>query len=247
MRIGLTCRRPSSRRSLPFTRGRGWAVRRSTPRSSSPATAPGSLGSIRPSMSRTAPTTTIGSGCTWPSIAASPGTSGPCSSRSVSWAALRHRVTVFGDYHAEGFLSEANARAIRARAEELPCRERLDVVRLDPASSARTGVGPAAYGEFERIFGSRIAARWPQHPVLDGLNQLEILLDSACLLIHPRCVHLIAAFQNYARAHRGGEGLDELADPQHEHEDVMDALRGGVRDRFPEGRIEQSRLRTAHA
>ncbi len=100
---------------------------------------------------------------------------------------LSHRVTVFGDYHAEGFLSEANARAIKAKAEELPCRGRLDVVRLDPASSARTGVGPAAYGEFEKVFGSRITARWPQHPVLDGLDQLEILLDSACLLIHPRC------------------------------------------------------------
>ncbi len=68
----------------------------------------------------------------------------------------QHRVTVFGDYHAEGFFSEENAKAIRAKAEELPCLGRIDVVRLDPASSARTGVGPAAYGEFERVFGSRI-------------------------------------------------------------------------------------------
>ena len=156
-------------------------------------------------------------------------------------------MSVFGDYHAEGLLSEANARAIQAKAEELPCRGRIDVVRLDPASSARTGVGPAAYGEFERIFGSRIIARWPQHPVLDGLDQLEVLLDSGGLVIHPRCLALKAAFQNYARAHRGGEWLDEPADPQHPHEDVMDALRGGVRDRFPEGRIEQPRLRTVHA
>ena len=28
--------------------------------------------------------------------------------------------------------------------------------------------------------------------------------------------------------------------------DVMDALRGGIRERFPEGRIEQTRLRTVH-
>ena len=27
----------------------------------------------------------------------------------------------------------------------------------------------------------------------------------------------------------------------------MDALRGGVRDRFPEGRIEQPAMRTVHA
>ncbi len=148
----------------------------------------------------------------------------------------RHRVTVFGDYYAEGRLSEANARAIRARSDELPSLGRLDVVRLDPASSARTGVGPAAFGEFERVFGTRITERWPQHPVLDGLDQLEILLDSGCLLIHPRCTHLKAAFQDYTRAHRGGDWLDEPASPQNPAEDLMDALRGGVRDRFPEGR-----------
>ena len=37
-------------------------------------------------------------------------------------------------------------------------------------------------------------------------------------------------------AKRGGEWLDEPAESQHPHEDLMDALRGGVRDRFPEGR-----------
>jgi hypothetical protein len=37
-------------------------------------------------------------------------------------------------------------------------------------------------------------------------------------------------------------------DPQHPHEDLMDAPRGGERDRFPEGRIEQpGRLWTIHA
>jgi phage terminase large subunit-like protein len=159
----------------------------------------------------------------------------------------KHRVTVFGDYYAEGRFSEANARAIKARSDELPSFGRLDVVRLDPASSARTGVGPAAYGEFERIFGTRVTARWPQHPVLDGLDQLEILLDSGGLLIHPRCTHLKSAFQNYARAHCGGEWLDEPADPQHPHEDLIDALRGGVRDRFPEGRPEAGQFRMVHA
>jgi hypothetical protein len=157
------------------------------------------------------------------------------------------RVTVFGDYHAEGRFSEANARAIKALAEELPCRGRLEVVRLDPASAARTGVGPAAYGEFERVFGSRILARWPAHSVVDGLDQIEILLDSGCLILHPRCVHLKVAFQNYVRTQRGADWLDEPADPQHPHEDLMDALRGGIRDCFPEGRIEQPRLRTVPA
>lgn len=151
-------------------------------------------------------------------------------------------VTVFGDFHAEGLYSEAAARAILARAQELPSHGRLDTVRLDPASSARTGIGPTAYAEFERIFGPRVLGRWPTHRVLDGLDQLEVLLDRGCLLIHPRCGSLKAAFQNYARKRsHGGDWQDDPADPQHPHEDLMDALRGGVRDRFPEGRVEQPR------
>ena len=121
-------------------------------------------------------------------------------------------------------------------------------MRLDPAASARTGIGPTAYSEFERVFGP-ILARWPSHRVTDGLDQLEVLLDQGCLLLHPRCAALKSAFQNYARRRSpGGEWLDEPLDPQHPHEDLMDALRGGVRDRFPEGRIEQpGRLRSVHA
>ena len=117
-----------------------------------------------------------------------------------------------------------------------------------PGASARTGIGPTAYAEFERVFGAGPWRRWPSHRVHDGLDQLEVLLDQGCLLLHPRCTGLKAAFQNYARRRTtGGDWLDEPADPQHPHEDLMDALRGGVRDRFPEGRIEQPRLRTVPA
>ena len=158
------------------------------------------------------------------------------------------RVTVFGDFHAEGLYSEAAAKAVWTRGFELPSQGRLDTVRLDPASSARTGIGPAAYGEFERVFGRRATARWPSHRVTDGLDQLEVLLDRGLLLIHPRCAALKAAFQNYTRRRTGrGDWLDEPADPQHPHEDLMDALRGGVRDRFPDGRIEQPGLRIVPA
>jgi hypothetical protein len=159
----------------------------------------------------------------------------------------QRRVTVFGDWYAEGLYSEAAAQAIWSRGQELPGRGRADTVRLDPAATARTGIGPAAFGEFARVFGPRSTAHWPKHRVADGLDQLEVLLDKGLLLIHPRCVHLKAAFQNYLRARRGGEWLDEPADPQHPHEDLIDALRGGVRDRFPEGRPEAERLRTVHA
>jgi len=161
---------------------------------------------------------------------------------------LRRRVTVFGDYHAEGLYSEAAAKAIWARGRELSCLGRADTVRLDPASSARTGIGPTAYGEFERVFGPKVLARWPGHRVTDGLDQLEVLLDKGLLLIHPRCTKLKAAFQNYARRRTGrGDWLDEPADPQHPHEDLMDALRGGVRDRFPEGRAEQPTMHQIRA
>ena len=158
-------------------------------------------------------------------------------------------MAVFGDFHCEGLYSEAAARAIAAHGATLPgCGGRPDLVRLDPAASARTGIGPTAYSEFERVFGPMLA-RWPSHRVTDGLDQLEVLLDQGCLLLHPRCQALKAAFQNYARRRStGGDWLDEPMDPQHPHEDLMDALRGGVRDRFPEGRIEQpARLRTVPA
>jgi hypothetical protein len=87
---------------------------------------------------------------------------------------------------------------------------------------------------------------WPWS-VVDGLDQIEILLDSGCLLIHPRCRHLIAAFENYRRAKRGTEILDFPEDPQNPHEDLMGALRGGIRDVFPEGRRALPPLSTVHA
>ena len=100
---------------------------------------------------------------------------------------LRSTVAVFGDFHCEGLYSEAAARAIVAHGQTLPgCGGRPDLVRLDPAASARTGIGPTAYSEFERVFGP-ILARWPSHRVTDGLDQLEVLLDQGCLLLHPRC------------------------------------------------------------
>ena len=37
------------------------------------------------------------------------------------------------------------------------------------------------------MFGSRIIARWPQHLVLDGLDTIELLLETGNLTIHPRC------------------------------------------------------------
>ncbi len=146
----------------------------------------------------------------------------------------RPRVTVFADYHALDVVSQKNAIAIKALAERLPCQGRIDLVRLDPAASARSSLGPAAYSEYERVFGPRILGRWPQHLVLDGLDAVELLLDSGNLLIHPRCIRLREGFQNYRRQRRGGQWIDYPADG-HPEEDMLDALRGGIRDALPDG------------
>jgi phage terminase large subunit-like protein len=159
----------------------------------------------------------------------------------------KQRVAVFGDFHAVDLYSEAAAKAILARGRDLPCRGEWATVRLDPASDARSGIGPTAFAEFARVFGPSVTGRWPRHRVLDGLDQLELLLDQGLLLIHPRCHRLRAAFLGYARGRRGSDWSDQPADPQHPHEDLMDALRGGLRDRFPEGRIEQPHFRWEHA
>jgi len=152
----------------------------------------------------------------------------------------RRRITVFGDLHLEGPYARAAAEAIRARAEELPHRGSEATIRLDPAASARTGIGPAARAEYTQVFGTRTLDSWPTHRVLDGLDQLGTLIESDLLQIHPRCEPLISALENYSRRRTSrGDWQDEPADPQHPHEDLVDALRGGMRDRFPQGRIEQ--------
>lgn len=148
----------------------------------------------------------------------------------------RPLVTVFAEYYALDVVSEKNARAIKDLAAQLACRGRLDVVRLDPAASARSSLGPAAFGEYQRVFGPRIVGRWPHHLVLDGLDTIELLLDAGRLMIHPRCERLRHAFLNYRKQRRGDQWLDFPADG-HPEEDMMDALRGGIRDALPEGAV----------
>jgi hypothetical protein len=146
-------------------------------------------------------------------LAIDAGTSRHCGavfSQVQELGACRHRVTVFGDYDRVDQFRETDALAIRDVAAKL-CGGRADVVQLDPASSARTGVGPAAYAELERVFGSRITSYLPTHRVLDGLDTIELLLGSESrepdLIIHPRCKDLIQAISSYVRAQRGGEWL----------------------------------------
>jgi hypothetical protein len=158
---------------------------------------------------------------------------------------VRRIISVFGDYYAVDKTSYDNAMAIKELAYQL-CGGRIDHVHLDPAATARSGVGPAARGEFARVLGERITECWPVHRVLEGLDQVEILLGAPPrepdLWIHPRCRFLIDSFRTYRRAERQGEVLDMPADPQHPAEEAIDALRGAVRTIFPEGRIDPGRF-----
>jgi hypothetical protein len=164
--------------------------------------------------------------------------------------AHRRILHVFADYYAVDKTSEFHAKAILARSQEV-CQGRIEAVYLDPASTARSGVGPAARGEFARVLGERITTTWPHHRVLEGLDQIEILLGSLDrepdLILHPRCRFLIESLQSYRRQERRGEILDLPADPQHPAEEALDSLRGAVRVVYPEGRAEPPRLRTIRA
>jgi hypothetical protein len=153
-------------------------------------------------------------------------------------------IRVFGDYLAESLPAEQNARAILEVARSL-CLGRTDVISTDPAGGARNPVGPTVIGEYERV-GLRPLRRWPIGSVADGLALIESFIDPADgrsrLTIHPRCAPTIRALQNYRRARRSGQWQDYPEDPQHPHEDLVDALRGGLRVCFPEGRCSSTSL-----
>ncbi|HEV3122343.1 MAG TPA: hypothetical protein VGY53_10585, partial [Isosphaeraceae bacterium] len=148
----------------------------------------------------------------------------------------RTQVRVFAD-----FLSE-NRPAFQVACEILElarqrCNGNMHYCSTDPAGGARNPVGPTVLGEYQRA--GLCLERWPGGSVLDGLALVESLVESADgnagLFVHPRCGQLINAFAHYSRAKRAGQWLDHPADPQHPHEDLIDALRGGLRRHFPQG------------
>ena len=157
---------------------------------------------------------------------------------------LARAVHVFADHLAEGASAEHNARAVLEVAR-VRCHGRLDVTSTDPAGGARNPVGPSVIAEFERA-GLRNLRRWPLASVADGLALVESFANPADatprLIVHPRCTATIRAMQNYRRAKRGGQWQDYPEDPQHPHEDLVDSLRGGLREAFPEGRATRPAL-----
>jgi hypothetical protein len=147
-------------------------------------------------------------------------------------------VRVFADLLVEGQPAEAVAREVKDTSERL-CESRLDVISTDPAGGARNPVGPSVIAEYERA-GLRPIRHWPRGSIADGLALVESFVTpadgQARLTVHPRCRSLINAFTAYRRARRSGQWLDYPEDPQHPHEDLLDALRGGLRTTYPEGR-----------
>jgi hypothetical protein len=154
-------------------------------------------------------------------------------------------VHVFAEYLEEGKTAEQNAREILELSRSR-CNGRMDIASTDPAGNSRTPIGPTVLGEYERA-GLRNLTSWPSGAsVTDGLALVESFLRPADggtrLLVHPRCEHTIRAFQHYRRARRAGQWTDHPEDPQHPHEDLIDALRGGLRVRYPEGRCPPTPL-----
>lgn len=154
-------------------------------------------------------------------------------------------IRIFADYLAEGRTAERNGYELLELSRQV-CRGRIDHASTDPAGGSRNPVGPTVIAEFERS-GLRPLHRWPFGSVADGLALLESFVQPADgrvrLWIHPRCQSLARALENYRRAKRGGQWQDYPEDPQHPHEDLVDALRGGLRAAYPEGRVPPPALR----
>jgi hypothetical protein len=157
-------------------------------------------------------------------------------------------VTVFGDYYAFNLPANEAARQIKEKGVEL-CGGRFDRGVTDPAGKASSPIGPTVIGEYQRA-GLGLDF-WPSFPgsVVDGLALIESFVATSppALTVHPRCRHMIDAFSNYSREKRAKQWIDRPKDPQHPHEELMDSLRGGLLDKFPQGRRPAPNLRTVSA
>ncbi|WZO98188.1 hypothetical protein EP7_005244 [Isosphaeraceae bacterium EP7] len=147
-------------------------------------------------------------------------------------------IHVFADHLMEAQSVEVNARTLRDIAGSL-CQGKMQHIWADPAGSYRNTIAVTATSIYEN-HGLKPMNPWPGGSVNDGLTLVESFMDAADgksrLLIHPRCKNLISALRSYRRAKRAGQWMDYPEDPQHPHEDLVDALRGGLRAIYPEGR-----------
>jgi len=144
-------------------------------------------------------------------------------------------IVVFGDYYVYNVPAFKVAQDLLTLSAEL-CGGRIDKGSTDPAGSARTASGENAQSEYK--LAGLILQDWYKPSIATGLGLIEsfVAVDPPEIAVHPRCRHLIDAFANYKRAKRNGQWTDKAEDPQHPYEDVMDSLRGGLNDAFPDGR-----------
>ena len=98
----------------------------------------------------------------------------------------------------------------------------------------------------EYVRGGLILDAWPLGKVADGLALLDSFITPAEGKARGSWSTPMqgpdpgAAVLPTGQA--GGQWLSLPADPQHPHEDLVHALRGGLRARYPEGRTPQSNL-----
>lgn len=160
------------------------------------------------------------------------------------------RIHVFGEYLAEGVGAGAAAMAmlemIRERAGEAKSKGLLRV-SVDSAAGDRNPVGESVYSIYEGLGLTGSNGRiepWDKYPgsVLDTLTMLEGFIVSAsgsrALKLHPRCERTKSAIEGFRRKLKDGQPTDQPVDPQHPHEEMVDALRGGLSVEYPR-RLEE--------
>jgi hypothetical protein len=156
------------------------------------------------------------------------------------------------DYYAEGLHSQQNAERIQEAGREAGLSvDRVARVCLDPAAGVESGLGPAALGEYKRVFGDYRVGLAPRRGVVQGLDFVEMLVRLAdgtrTLYVHPRCQHIIRAFSGYRRKKVRGQWTGTPEDPQHPFEEMIDLIRYGAWDAFPKGYPQPDQMQRAHA
>lgn len=143
---------------------------------------------------------------------------------------------VFGDYYDDDPAKHAaiHARAILARSHAL-CGHQVAAVVGDPSGNSHSGVNTTVGAEYRKAGLPFIP--WPRRPgsVLDGIQLIETFLGGN-LKVHPGALATRTALLNFRRRMVNKQYVDEPEDPQHPHEDLIEALRGGLLHRWPDGR-----------
>lgn len=129
------------------------------------------------------------------------------------------RLVVIGEYAEKGRVVSANLAQMAALAEGcgLPAPAGLDWIAADPAGQQRNGQTGQTDLAVLRSAGCRVKA--PRAPLSVGIEHVRRRLDRGRLVLHPRCVKLAAALEQYhfdpARPHVEQpvkDGPDHLCD-----------------------------------